>query len=136
MVSGPQGPQGSGSARISITSNGRLGTVVLKEVLFVPTPRRNLILVSNLTDDDFHIRVTRWTMILKNEKSSVHTMRHSGFYLLNAVNIAQGNEAESSQPKKKSVSSTEAHRTFVHIKIGKAQDNVRERRLRSDPRLR
>ena len=114
MVSGPQGPQGSGSARISITSNGRLETVVLKEVLFVPRPRCNLRSVSNLTDD-FHIKATRKTMILKKGKSSVHAVRHSGFYLLNAVNIAQENEAESSQPNKKSVSSTEAHRTIVHI---------------------
>ena len=100
-------------------SEGQPKTVVLKEVLFVPKLRRKLISVSKLTDDDFHISVSRKAMILKKGNTSVHAMRHSGLYLLNAVNIAEGNDAESSPPKKRSVSLTEAHRTFAHINVAR-----------------
>ena len=107
--------QGVGKARITFDSDGQPTTVILNEVLYVPKLRRNLISVSQLTDDGFSVRVQKDSMILTQGETMIQAERKNGLYLLNTTEFAEINIADSR--KKKKVSLTEMHRAFAHINV-------------------
>lgn len=104
--------KGSGDATIIVSHKNRTTTIRLKKALLVPNLRRNLISLSQLTDDGFNINVTPEAMILTNGNLTVRAKRCNGLYILNGINNPEGNTADT--PKRK-VSLDEVHRTFAHI---------------------
>lgn len=104
--------QGSGVAEITFASNGRSTTVQLKDVLYVPKLRRNLISMSQLADDGFEIQVKKDTIALTNGDSTLTAERKNGLYVLEPTNPVESNAAEG---KVKKISLASAHRIFAHI---------------------
>ena len=92
-------------------------TVQLKNVLFVPRLRRDLLSMSQLADDGFGILVKKDLIELSQGKSSLIAERKNGLYVLEPQIPMEGNTAEGSEGIKKKVSLAAAHRIFAHMNV-------------------
>ena len=107
--------KGSGVAQVKFTCNGQTATVLLKDVLFVPRLRRNLISLSQLADDGFSIQVHKDNIDLALGEVALSAERTNGLYMLTPAGDIESYTAEGKKKKKVSLAAT--HRTFAHLNV-------------------
>lgn len=114
--------EGVGTVRLAVCNNDSTVTLELKNVLFVPRMRRNLISVSKLTDDGYKVTCDKSGLRISNENVSLLTKRIDNLFVLRVteknekctedrecllLNIAKGTRGK--------LSLRLAHRSLGHV---------------------
>ena len=111
--------QGSGDAKVTFMCEGKTITVQLRDMLFVPRLRRNLLSMSQLADDGFEIRIKKDVIELTQGRLTLTAERRNGLYMLEPKDPVEGNTAEGTERGTivKKISLAAAHRIFAHVNV-------------------
>jgi hypothetical protein len=103
--------RGSGIASVIVVQDGGEVTIELKDVLFVPQIRRNLVSLSKLADEGYNINIANKCMKIQLGSCEVYAERCDNLYMFRAMKPAEANVAG----LKAKVSLKDAHRIFAHV---------------------
>jgi hypothetical protein len=81
--------EGSGTIRFTVHGQDHMVEIELKDVLFVPRMRRNLISVSKLSDDGYTIICDQDGLTISDGKTTIKTDRENDLFLLSAEDIVE-----------------------------------------------
>ena len=84
----------------------------LRNVLYIPELRRNLISVSKVVEDGVDIKVKPEAIILRQNDSEIRANKTNGLYGFSAEEPMEANAANNQQ-----VSLKQAHNTFAHLNV-------------------
>ena len=96
--------------------------IVLKSALFVPDMNTNLLSVSQLTADGYHLKFTKEGISISSGRTKVLAKKINGLYVLDLKIPANVNAASSTDPD--AVSLRACHEALAHIGINKVRQTL------------
>jgi transposase InsO family protein len=112
--------KGSGTIHLTVFNNGVSSTIVLNQVLYVPSMRRQLLSMSRLASENYNIKVLPHKILIMKNRKSFTAHQRNGLYIIKAQKElpAQSYQTESTM---NSVSLKCAHESLAHVGIEKVK---------------